>query len=222
MTRHVAKVSVTSAAALGVVGEIPGVFAIPPAPANSPAPAMSPVVIFVSDSEDDSSSSESEESEDESSGFSSNIYSVEDQVVGRDAASSSDMECSSSEYDSDGDDSEYDPSEIRFSAEEAVYVLQCRMIAWLVAQGIPDVELPRVTGAFLLARAKILSSEWDSMENSHEYDSCLNGDADQVLAVSKMSEIPRNLKAKRGFPEDSCDAGASRGAPRQKVGGGKV
>ena len=182
------------------------------------------MVLIISDSESGSESeSDSEmDSESEDFGSSSNLYSTDDMVVGRDVASESDMDCSSSEEDSDGDDSEYDPSEIRFHAEEAIYVLQCRMVAWLVAQGIPDVELPRVTGAFLLARAKILASEWDSMENSDEYDSCLNGNADQVLAVSKMSEIPRNLKAKRGFPEDGSEAGETRGAPRRKVGGGKV
>lgn len=173
MTRYVARFNVTNASVLVVAGGTPAV---------SVAPAMSPVVILVSDSEEeDSLSSESKsESEDESSGFLSNIYSAKDYVVGRDVAASSYMECSSSEYDSDGDNSEHDPSEVRFHAEEAIYVMQCRMVARLVAQGIPDVKLPCVTGAFLLARAKVLSSEWDSMGNSHEYDSCLNGHANQV------------------------------------------
>lgn len=218
MTRHVAKVDFGGVPSSEVAGGVAsGV-------SRDPAVQAELEEIVISDSEDGSDS-------EMSSGYSSNIYSLPEEDVesparrGLELPSVPDIDVETDAGDetgSSGDDSHYDPDGLRFDAEETLYVLQCRMISWLVGQGIDDAELPRVKGAFLLARSKILACEWDSMRNAREYDWCLNGDADQCIRMSKMSELSRNIKAKRGFTEESVDEGVLRGKSRQKSSGAKA
>lgn len=127
---------------------------------------------------------------------------------GADPSSSTSSSSSDDNHSNSGEESEgelfylktEDDEGVRFAAEEAVFALQGRMAKWMEAHDMSPVDRRRVTGAFRLLRAKICLQEWDSMENSHEYDWCLNGRADLTLRKHEMLDLPRAVREKRNFP----------------------